>query len=145
MAKTQDDWFLRGGERSPADTENSCSDGFVCQNCGNCWPADVGETCPSCGASISGRTSTAEYCGADGDGDGKDALRSFNVTVVREKTVEQTHVMTVAARDEDDALDVARKRLDSLGPDVIDGWDWKDDGDTAEYGDPDPVETEEIP
>ena len=141
MAKTQDEWFLRGGERPPADTESECSDGFVCQNCGNCWPADIGETCPSCGASLAGGTPTAVYCGA-GD-DGENARISFDVTLVREKTVEQTYDVTVRARDEDEAIEEARKLL--LDPDIDpDEWDWETDEDTAEYGDPRPTDAEEV-
>lgn len=151
MAKTQDDWFLRGGERPDPAEENSDdvvrSDDFLvtCQNCGQSWPTEVGEICPMCGASLTGGASTAEYCGADGDGAdcaAEDTLRSFNVTVVREKTVEQTHVMTVAARDEDEAIEVAQKILDSADFDNWD-WEWRDDEDTEEYGEPSVADAEE--
>lgn len=148
MARNEEDWFLRGGERpNPAKESGSDdvvrSDDFVtCQNCGQPWPAEVGELCPMCGASLAGGTSTAEYCGADGDGD-ENARISFDVTLVREKTVEQTYTVTVRARDEDDAFEEARKLLsdDDIDPDE---WDWETDEDTAEYGDPRPADAEEV-
>lgn len=148
MAKTED-WFLRGGKRPPADTKNEDSDDLItCQNCGSdCWLMDVGETCPVCGASLTGGTLTAEYCGADdGEGeatcpmDGEGAPRLFKVTLTREKTVEQTCTVTVRAHDECDALDESRRLIDEGD---IDSWDWKDDDDTVEYEYPTPEEAEE--
>ena len=165
MAKTQEDWFLRGGERPHADAKNERIDGstcqgftcqgFTCQNCGQSWPAEVGEICPMCGASLTGGASTAEYCGADGDGADcvnraarypmheENARISFDVTLAREKTVEQTYTVTVRARDEDDALREARKLL--LDSDIDpDEWDWETDEDTAELGEPRVADVEEV-
>ena len=139
--RTEEDWFLRGGERPKNDSEQMKTPVVTCQNCGGDNLADE-EYCTHCGAAVAGGTLTGEYCGDDGD---DNELRLYEVEVSQKKTVTQTATVRVRAASEDDAMDLVEDRVFIGDLDVTD-LDWTDKEDSDEYADftaEDAVEAEE--
>lgn len=146
MAKTEEDWFLRGGKRpdaAGAHGDPDARDGEppeddpgnkVCQNCGGENLAEETE-CTHCGASLTGGCPTGEYCGAD-DGD---VEKTYIVTVVRTKTVDQYIELRVTAKDEDEAEDIAVRAAETQAD-----ANWVDDEDTVDYCDCGVEDAEEV-
>jgi hypothetical protein len=139
--RTEEDWFLRGGERPKNDSEQMQTPVVTCQNCGGDNLADE-EYCTHCGAALTGGTLTGEYRGDDGD---DNELRLYEVEVSQKKTVTQTATVRVRAASEDDAMDLVEDRVFNGDLDVTD-LDWTDKEDSDEYADftaEDAVEAEE--
>lgn len=143
--RTEEDWFLRGGERPDAanahgdpgahgwDSAEEGGPGGICQNCGSENPAG-NERCACCGASLTGGCPTGEYCGDDGDG----VLQDWTVTMSRTRSVQQTAEIRVKAHSEDEAMDLVEGRAE----DEADDWPWEDNDDTEEFEDVEAIEAE---
>ena len=122
--RTEEDWFLRGGERPKNNEQTSV---VTCQNCGGDNLADE-EQCTHCGAALQGGTSTAEYCGDDDDGDDDGDLREYEVGVFRTLKVHhyQTAKVRVEARSEIDAMDRVEEQY-ARGDLELSDLDWTDE------------------
>lgn len=136
--KTEEDWFLRGGERPqgklpdppdeiPADDGEDFDDGDVVD-------------CPHCGGENLASEEFCTHCARplhDDDDDDDEEVRDFIVTLTRTKTVSQKATMRVSATTAHEAMD----RAEDEASDVDD--DWKDVPDSEEYGDAEADDAEE--
>ena len=111
--RTEEDWFLRGGERPPKPEQLPPP------------PAEI-KICEICGGSNIGEEEYCTHCGAalDRTPDSEDdrETRKFRVRIVASQTVET--FVDVMAADEEDACDKVADKIDSgkFNPEV---WDWK--------------------
>lgn len=147
MARTEEDWFLRGGKRP--DTADAYGNpdahdgeppedepGRTCPSCGIENLAEE-EYCVCCGTSLTGRTggcSAGECCGGGDEG----VLQDWVVTMSRTKSVQQTAEVRVKAHNEEEAMDLVEDRAE----DEAENWPWKDNDDTEEFEDVEAVEAE---
>lgn len=119
--KTEEDWFLRGGEKPQEKLPEPPLDGN---------DADVID-CPHCGGENLASEECCTHCGRplydEDDGDERD----YVVTMTRTRTVCQRAKVRVRARSESDAMEKA----EDLAEDGQDQWSWEDDGDTEEFED----------
>lgn len=135
-AKTEEDWFLRGGERpqeklpDPPD-EIPVDDGEDFDDDG-----DVVD-CPHCGGENLASEECCTHCGQPLHDDDDEEERDFMVTLTRTKTVSQKTTIRVSATTANEAMD----RAEDEAPDV-DG-DWEDVPDSEEYGDAEADDAEE--
>lgn len=114
--RTEEDWFLRGGER-PSKPEQLPPP-----------PAEI-KICEICGGS-----------NISEDDETDDDEREFEVTMSRYRTVKQEARVTVKADCEESAMEKAEELAEDKG----DEWDWKDVGGSEEIEDVGAEEAEEL-
>lgn len=128
--KTEEDWFLRGGERPSTKTpydepqvpdEGNPHDSDPCAEC------DGLTRCDDCPHNL------------DREDDGTDKVE-YDVSMVRTKTVRQRCRVTVAADCEESAMEKAEE----LAEDEGDGWPWEDEDNSTEYEDCEAESAEEL-
>jgi hypothetical protein len=138
MAKnrTEEDWFLRGGERPPKPEQlpPPPAEIKICEICGG---SNIGEEeyCTHCGTPLD-RTPDSED---DETGDDDDELRKFRVRVTASQPVETFVIVT--ATNEEDACDKVAGILDDgeFNPEAQD-WDPVGSVDDPEIDDTDVTE-----
>lgn len=135
MAETEEDWFLRGGERPNAGNAFNNPDTHDGE-----FPPDSPHESDACDA-CDGHHHCDE-CPHLTDGDDEDeeeVLQDWIVTMSRTKTVEQTAKVRVKARSEDEAMGLVEGRAGRES----EMWPWRDDDITEEFDDAKAVEAEE--
>ena len=118
--KTEEDWFLRGGERPDLVKEK-------------------GVPSPKYARLIIDELAAADddHDGVHEDGDGGETLRDYIVTMSRRRTVRQTAKVRVKAHSEDEAMDLTEDRAENES----DSWFWSDDACSEDFED---VEAEDV-
>lgn len=121
--RTEEDWFLRGGERPETPGPDEIDEGNP-HDTDPCDECDGRTRCDDCPHNL----------------DSEDDEREFEVTMSRFRTVKQETRVTVKADCEESAMEKAEELATDEGGD----WDWKDVENSEDIEDVGAEEAEEL-